>query len=447
MARKAALWIVTLALFCSYSISGKAQTYQPDYADPGFWLSMIEEWREAVEQHQPGQADSAAIEIGSWPVFELEFSIALFKSLLKHPVYELTIPPAGCRALADYLGVKREEDKNYWLKRGALLHADIALLQLQTGMAFPNRGQISSIIKAIRRSQKRQEKTCRSVRLLEPAILDLRDKGNREFAWIQDGKPVYESEGRHMEFGRFLLDSVVSKPSQDEMVKEWYVAIAAYGLSRGRPGYIEQHLKDAVNLFPSDALILFYAGLLHETYATPRYQNAFRLRKVKYSYGSQKTELKLARDYFQKAVKAKPDFAEGHLRLGHVLGLLGHHQEAVSELQMAKAVVRNPELQYYAALFLGNELIVLRRIADARKQFERAATLYPAAQSPLWALSQLANSEGDIRNASIAMERAFAAEAGNGRGSDPRWKYDLVADEKAAALLSKMRKIFGELSR
>ena len=191
MARKAALWIVTLALFCSYSISGKAQTYQPDYADPGFWLSMIEEWREAVEQHQPGQADSAAIEIGSWPVFELEFSIALFKSLLKHPVYELTIPPAGCRALADYLGVKREEDKNYWLKRGALLHADIALLQLQTGMAFPNRGQISSIIKAIRRSQKRQEKTCRSVRLLEPAILDLRDKGNREFAWIQDGKPVY----------------------------------------------------------------------------------------------------------------------------------------------------------------------------------------------------------------------------------------------------------------
>jgi len=445
MARKAGFLIVAATLFCSYSISENAQTYQPDYSDPGFWLSMIEEWREAVEQHQPGQADAAAVEIGNWPIFELELSIALFKNLLKHPMYKLAIPPTGCRALTDYLGVKREGDKNYWLKRGALLHADIALLQLETGMAFPYQAQISSIEKAIKSSKKRQEKTCRSIRLLEPAILDLKDKGDREFAWIQDGKPVYESEGRHMEFGRFLLDSVIPKPSQDEMVKEWYIATASYGLSRGRPGYIERHLKDAVNLFPSDALIVFYAGLLHETYATPRYQNALRLQKIKHSYGSKKTELKLARDFFQKAVKANPNFAEARLR--HVLGLLGHHQEAVSKLQMAKVAVRDPESQYYAALFLGNELAVLRRIADARKQFERAAALYPAAQSPLWALSQLANSEGDIRNASIAMEQAFAAEASGGRGSDPRWKYDLVPNEKAAALLLKMRRAFGELSR
>ncbi len=104
-------------------------------------------------------------------------------------------------------------------------------------------------------------------------------------------------------------------------------------------------------------------------------------------------------------------------------------------------------MQYYAALFLGNELAALGRTADARKQFERAAALYPAAQSPFLALSELAHSDGDIHNAAIEIERAFAVAANGRRRNDPRWKYDLVPEDKAAALLLEMRKAFGELSR
>jgi tetratricopeptide (TPR) repeat protein len=448
MAPKAGVLILIAVFFCSFSITGKAQMYQPDYSDPGYWLNMIEEWRKAVEQHRPGEADSAAVEIGSWPDFELEFSIALVKKLSSRPLHELSIPPRlGCRALADYLDIKKEEDKNYWLKRGALLHSDIALLRLETGTADPYRTQISSINNAIKKSIKRQEKTCWSIQLLSPAVLDLKDKGGREGAWIEDGRPVYENEGRHMEFGRLLLDSVTPNPSQDEMVKEWYIATTAYGLSRGRPLYIEKHLKDAVNLFSSDSWILFYAGALHETYATPRYQNAPRLNGIQYSHGLKKTELDLARKFFQRAVTVNPNFAEARLRLGHVSGLLGYHDQAVSELQTASAALTDPQIQYYAALFLGNELAVLGRTADARKQFERAAELYPAAQSPLLALSELAHSDGDIRNAAVAIERAFAVAADGRRRKDPRWKYDLVPEDQEDALLLKMRKAFGELPR
>ena len=290
MTPKAGALILTAVFFCSFSITGKAQMYQSDYSDPGYWLSLIEEWRKAVEQHKPGEADSAAVEIGSWPAFELEFSIALVKKLFSRPLYELSIPPSlGCRALADYLGIKKEEDKNYWLKRGALLHSDIALLRLETGTSDPYRTQLSSINNAIKKSKKRQGKACWSIQLLSPTVLDLKDKGGREGAWIEDGKPVYENEGRHMEFGRLLLDSVTPNPSQDEMVKEWYFATTACGLSRGRPLYIEKHVKDAVTIFPSDAWILFYAGVLHETYATPRYQNAPRLNGIKYSHGLKKS--------------------------------------------------------------------------------------------------------------------------------------------------------------
>jgi tetratricopeptide (TPR) repeat protein len=447
MTRKAGALILAAALLCGFSISGKAQIYQPDYSDPGYWLSIIEKWRKTAEQHQPGEADSAAVSIGSWPTFELEFSIALFKKLVSRPVYELAIQPEGCRSLANYLGIKKEEDKNYWLKRGALLHADIALLQLETGSEDTHQSKISFIKKMMDSSKKDHAKTCWSIRLLSVVALDLKNKGGREMAWIQDGSPVYASEGRHMEFGRSLLDSVTPEPSQDKMVKEWYLATAAYGLSRGRPGYIEKHLEDAANLFPSDALILFYAGALHETYATPRYQNASRLQGIKYSYGSKKAELELAQKFFQRSVTADPNFTEARLRLGHVSGLLGYHDQAVSELQTAMAAVTDPQMQYYAALFLGNELAALGRTADARKEFERAAALYPAAQAPLLALSRLAYSEGDIQHASIAIERAFAVAANDHRGDDPRWKYDLVPEDKATALLFKMRKDFGEFSR
>ncbi len=442
--------ILATVFFCGFSITGKAQMYQSDYSDPSYWLSLIEEWRKAVEQHRPGQADSAAVEIGSWPAFELELSIELVKKLFSRPLYELSVPRSlGCRALADYLGIKKEEDKNYWLKRGALLHSDIALLRLDKGTADPlnYRTQLASINNAIKKSKKRQEKKCWSIRLLSAAVLDLKDKGGREGAWIEDGKPVYENEGRHMEFGRLLLDSVTPNPSQDEMVKQWYIATTACGLSRGRPLYIEKHVKDAVTIFQSDAWILFYAGVVHETYATPRYQNAPRLHGIKYSHGLKKAELDLARKFFQRAVTVNPNFAEARLRLGHVSGLLGYHDQAASELQTASVALKDPQIQYYAALFLGNELAALRRTAEARKQFEQAAALYPAAQSPLLALSELAHSDGDIRNAAIEIERAFAVAANGRRRNDPRWKYDLVPEDQAAALLLKMRKAFGELSR
>ena len=448
MTQRVRVLILAATLICSLSTSGGAQLYEPDYADPGYWLSMIEEWRKAVQQHRPGEADTAAKEIGSWPAFELEFSIALFKKLASHPASELAIPPKGlgCRKLADYLGIKREEDKNYWLKRGALLHADIALLQLEAGVADTYRAGISSIMNAIKRSKKRQEKACWSIQLLSVAILDLKDKGGREMAWIDDGRPVSGSEGRHMEFGRLLLDSVTPEPSHDEMVKEWYVATTAYGLSRGRPAYIAKHLEDAANIFSSDAMILFYSGMLHETYATPRYQNAPTLRGIKYSQGTKKAELELARKFFQRSVTVNPKFAEARLRLGRVSGLLGYHDQAVSDLRTAAEAVTDPLLKYHAALFLGNELAVLAHTSEAREQFERAAALYPTAQSPLLALSQLAYSNGDIQNASVAIERAFAR-AAHGPSGEPRWKYDLVPDDQAATLLLKMRESFGKLSR
>jgi len=132
-----------------------------------------------------------------------------------------------------------------------------------------------------------------------------------------------------------------------------------------------------VKLFPSDPLILFYAGTLHETYATPRYQNAPRLQNIKYSHGLKKTELELARNFFREPSQPIQISLRPGCDLDMFQGCLAITTRRLWSCKRLRAPSRS-QIQYYAALFLGNELAVLGRTAEARKQFERAAALYPA---------------------------------------------------------------------
>jgi tetratricopeptide (TPR) repeat protein len=156
------------------------------------------------------------------------------------------------------------------------------------------------------------------------------------------------------------------------------------------------------------------------------------------------SELKLAQHYFQKAIDENPGLAEGHLRLGRVLGLMGDHKQAAAELQKASAAIQDPQLSYYASLYLGCELRILSRKSEAREQYERAAVLYPSAQSPLLALSQLALDSDDFEGALEALKRVFALPRKDRWNDDPWWVYDLAHVRDADALVGEMRKLFGE---
>jgi tetratricopeptide (TPR) repeat protein len=186
---------------------------------------------------------------------------------------------------------------------------------------------------------------------------------------------------------------------------------------------------------------------LHETRASPFNQNILLPPILQVTYGSKESELKQARKFFRKSIEANPDSAEAHLRLGRVLGLLGSHQQAAAELQLAAASIKDPQLLYYASLYLGCEFAALSRPSDAREQYERAAMLYPTAQSPLFALSQLANSSGDVEDAFLAIQRIFELPRTNSREDDPWWIYDLSHVRNADSLVAEMREMFGRLPR
>ena len=102
---------------------------------------------------------------------------------------------------------------------------------------------------------------------------------------------------------------------------------------------------------------------------------------------------------------------------------------------------------YYTSLFLGYEFSMLSRPEEAREQYERAAGLYPTAQSPLFGLSQLARSRDDVENALVVLQRVFALPRTDSWRDDPLWTYNRSAVRDADALVEEMHKMFGGLPR
>lgn len=379
--------------------------------DSNYQLRKVEEWRTAAIQHQLGKPDSAAVMIGRSDERDLELVIKFVTTLASQPVSTArrTLARASTRRVLQLTDqeVKRG-NLDRILKQGALLHTDIALLGLET------KGNLNT---------------------------------SEPIAVIDDGRVAVLPRKMHWEFARRLIDSVSSSPSKDPIVRQWYIATTAHLLSRRLLAYARQNLENALKIFPSDDRILFYAGVLHETWASPSNQNILLPPIVQMARGSKESELKRAREFFQKSIEANPNSPETHLRLGRVLGLLGNHHQAVSELQKAAASIKDQQLLYYALLNLGYEFSMLSRRSEAREQYERAATLYPTAQSPLFAMSHLANSGGDAEGAFLPIQRVFQLPRTDSWKDDPWWTYDVSPARNADALVAELHHMFEGLPR
>ena len=126
---------------------------------------------------------------------------------------------------------------------------------------------------------------------------------------------------------------------------------------------------------------------------------------------------------------------------------LQEQERAIEELQEAAEAMTDPQLLFYVALFLGNEHAMLGHETAAREQFERAAEIFPNAQSPLLALSWLARSSGNNRAALQAVDHVFALQVRDSVPEDPWWEYTLSPIIDADELVENMRKTFGGLPR
>ncbi len=282
-------------------------------------------------------------------------------------------------------------DDNYIVRRGALLHGDVAMLAPES-MEAPG---------------------------------DVRPTGGLErFRMeISDGQELdLRQSAVHWEIARMLLDFVRPRgtdradPGHDDMVRQWYRATAAW--MQLREDHDKMHLDRARALFPDDPDILFLSGSQHETYGGVPIQTAVRSAVlptgVTFDVGSEGVELRQGGG----AVSAR---AGGQARsrrgaacaMGACSAGWGSTRRPPPNCGAPSTADRSEQL-YYGELFLGAEEAALgnREAARAGVRSRRGAVSEGAVAAV--ALSEMARRSGDRNGALRAIDRLFAL-TGEGR--------------------------------
>jgi tetratricopeptide (TPR) repeat protein len=388
------------------------------------WQQRLQIWLLAVERHQPGSADDAARLFASSSEAALTTLVGDLVSL-GDLLARARAHPAGSDARSEItyadrqftiaevqqlLGLSEQEAKSgdltRILRRGMLLHTDIAVL------VPPDERP----------------------RLGRPDVAVLRDGRQDSVAY---------SVGAHWGFARGLSDVLRPGPAQDETVRQWYQATSAYLQARGDLAAADAQLERARKLFPDDAKIWFYSGCLREVRASPVVHRAVDSivpppGRQRVAVESPKSHLKAAATCFRRSLQLDSGLAEARVRLAHVAALLDDHEEAVRQLRQV-ATAADRYVAYYASLLLGGEEEALNRRDEARTLYERAATLYPGAQSPLLALSHLALRFGDREGALAAAQSVGRLPADAPERFEPWGVYYVAGGRHGEAMLGAWR--------
>jgi hypothetical protein len=306
-------------------------------------------------------------------------------------------------------------DVNFLVHRGAMLHADVAM------------GDPPPLAPSTKRGLPAPQQ-------LHMQLFDGRetDRGEVAIHWV---------------LGRLLLDAVTladekkPAPGRDPIVRDWYRATVAW--MHQQANFDTVHVQHAADLFSDDADILFLAGCMHETLASPGIASAAAVAVAPagftFDIERPRAELERAENDLRRALHARPAMTEARLHLGQVLVALRRFDDAAQQL---RAVAPDDELlQYYHALFLGSAEEGVGRYEAAFDAYSRAGALQPDAQAPPLALIQLEWRRGDRAAIARALQRIAELPQDTSTERDPWWTYYTSPARDADQLLGALREI------
>ena len=359
-------WLAVAGVFVAFPCR------EPLFAQSSPAPDRFAEWLAATEAHTPGDPGKAAVEISTWTGSDLEAVVLEAKRRARSLA---RTDPAGA---------------NQILLRGAALHADIARL-------IPD--------DAVRRSPSQQTTYI-----------------------VRDGRWLgIRFISMHWQLGRSLLDSALPDPAAVPEVRVWYEETSADLLRMRQFAAAYEHYARARQIFPADPDILFASGVLHERFASANLQAAAESvvdsNRTSAAVNTSRSELTRAERFLRDSLVHRPDHVEARVRHGRILSELGKHEDASAELRRAIEDGVGGELLYLAQLFLGRAEEASGHLEAARAAFERACVLYPSAQSPRLALSQISRRTGD--RAAAQRELQFIAKLPDEerKREDPWWFY------------------------
>jgi hypothetical protein len=282
-------------------------------AQTGSRIDRLEQWLTAIERHEPGTFDAPAMAVRPWNADDLRWLWIDLNSVIKlmrdpgvH-LFFMTTPGRSKPTQYVYSGsemrrlfalaleeapprnetdVERRErvraTENRLLKRGAMLHGDVAMFAEAQSAPTDRRPDPAGAIR-----------------------IQFRDG-------LRSGADDIPS---HWQTARTLLDAV-PVPSRDEMVLLWYRATTAQ--LQATLQINPTHIWRALQLFPDDADLLFFNGCYHEVMATPELQRVSRTlpAEMTVTIGSERSELRQAETFFRRALEKASHFDEARIRLG-----------------------------------------------------------------------------------------------------------------------------------
>ena len=394
---------VLVASLCAAMAPDASASMRPQAAAdsdrrPGAWIA-------AVRAHEPGQPDRALLTVAAWTPAEIE------------------------RILPSVAG---DPDATRLLAKALVLHADIGILEHAGGL--PGGGiRVTTLADGRIRGDRRLSLQWRIGRTIAGFLVALPVK-----------RPGYEPPD--------AADVEREHRQRLGVLRRWYRATAALLQEDGHFGFLHTHVNAGLSMLGDDAVLLMYRAAMRQAFADPRLQMFARRRPAgveRFAHpdsGSiglaalpQQTSFELdqaARD-LRRALELDPELVEARIRLAHVLGDKGRHDEAATLLRPVMGASLPQFLEYYGALVLGRAEERLGRLTEARAAFERAARSVPEAQVPRVALSRLALLEGRSSEALAALLQDASA---RGRASeDPWWWYFRSHEPDARALIAVMR--------
>ena len=397
---------------------------QPATIDLGSW-EHFGVWLDAIDGHVAGSHDEAVRAMAGLRARELE-------SVFPYMVF----------ALRDAFGLmdRRFAAGELFGRYGTRGHAPQDLASLRERARRILRGGMDRFLK-------RAAMLHADIGVLVPGAHRSAHAGVGHLA--QDGLGLGD-EGRtwHWMLGRAFLDLVWDR-ANDGDVRLWYQAVGSHLLEIHDFTEAQPHVARGLELFPRDAELQFQRGFLHEAQAWPGIQAAVerqiaslppaqraRYRPGVRSAGAEQADALAA---FTKAVQLDPDHHEARIRLGRALIQAGDAERAAAELATALERTDHPTQTYLAQLFLGRAEEQRGRIAEARAAYREAARLFPDAQSPHFALSQLEMQAGRRDAAGALFE--FLGESPD--GEDPWWRYFRERVPGREAWLQRLREQFG----
>jgi hypothetical protein len=370
-------------------------------------------WFEAIATHVPGMPDASTEQVAAQSEDELRGVLrqvdALTRTLQQAASRNRPIPVRGTapdgrlmpsRDTRELLGVSPEEladgDLRRVILRAVLLHTDTAV-HLYEG---------------------------------EPNLLaSARGVARTGGMMARDGHTLgMTTQWPHWDVARLLIARLVQQsPEAARDSEQWYVAVSSYMYAQSNLMDLMPHIRAALGLFPASPDVLFHAGLVHALMASPPLQAAARQASPppgqKLDVVGAGVHLREARSLFTRALEAGGAHPETALRLGQVLLALGHPQDAAAVLEVAGRGPLDAPLEYCTELLLGNAYAAQEDMDGARRAYERAASLFPDAQSPWMALSRLARAEGHRTEALEHLQRVFERGRAVRRLDDPWWGY------------------------